>query len=162
MDIDTFTRRLDEMVDEVPPPLLEGLSGGVVVQERARRRRGDPPGVYLLGEYVTDDFLGSFIVIYYGSFRRLFAGEPARVWEEELWETLRHELRHHVESRAGVSDLDREDMRQLQQLWEQWEQSRKRPSGPQRPRPGGPSGPVREGRDPRTGTGSAPGSSGAR
>jgi len=39
---------------------------------------------------------------------------------EELAITLRHELRHHLETRAGLSDLDREDMEELQRLWDEW------------------------------------------
>ena len=120
MDFERFARLADEMMERVPTPLLKGLTGGVVVRREARRRRDDPPGVYLLGEYVNDEFLGAFIVLYYGSFRRLLASEPPEVWERELWETLRHELRHHVEARAGVRDLELEDEAYLEQLWEQW------------------------------------------
>ena len=126
MDLDRFTELADRMMERVPAPLLKGLSGGVVVRRAARRRRGDPPGVYLLGEYVNDEFLGTFIVLYYGSFRRVLADEPPEVWEQELWETLRHELRHHIEARAGVRDLELEDEAFLQQLWAEWE--RRKPS----------------------------------
>lgn len=105
-------------MERVPPALLQGLNGGIVVERNARRRPGDPPGVYLLGEYVEDPLLGCYIVLYYGSFRRVLAGEPPTVWEQELWDTIRHELRHHVEARAGVRDLEREDEALLRQLWE--------------------------------------------
>lgn len=129
MDIDRFTRLADEMMEAIPAPLLEGLTGGVVVRPDACRGPGDPPGVYRMGEYVTDEWLGAFIVLYHGSFRKVLAGQPPEVWEQELWETLRHELRHHIEARAGVSDLDQEDAAYLAQLWQQWAERRRRRRG---------------------------------
>jgi hypothetical protein len=116
VDIGRFTERLEAMMDRVPPALLRDLDGGVSVSEHEQRRRGDPPGVYVLGEYITDPYLGRLIVMYYGSFRRLFAGEAEGVWDKEMWDTLRHEIRHHVEGLAGVSDLDVEDLQQLERM----------------------------------------------
>lgn len=108
MEIERFTELADRLMERVPPPLLEGLNGGVAIRRRAMRRSGDPAGVFILGEYVTD-LLGCYIIIYWGSFAELFSGESDEFWEQELWETIRHELRHHVENRAGVTDLDWED-----------------------------------------------------
>ena len=116
MDIDAFGRLLERMMDRVPDAFLRELNGGVTVSEEARRRPGDPPGVFVLGEYVTDPHLGALVVFYYGSFARLFRGEPAAVWEREMWETLRHELRHHVEGLAGVGYLDVEDAVELERM----------------------------------------------
>ena len=118
MDIDTFVAQLEHMMEAVPEPVLVGLNGGVSVSEEARRNPGDPDGVYILGEYITDPYLGAMIVLYHGSFARLFHGRPTEVWERELWDTLRHELRHHVEGRAGVGDLDIEDALELARLRE--------------------------------------------
>ncbi len=119
MDIDTFVTHLERMMQSVPDPVLAELNGGVSVSEEARRHDGDPDGVYILGEYITDTYLGAMIVLYHGSFARLFHGKSAEVWERELWDTLRHELRHHVEGRAGVWDLDVEDAMELTRLREQ-------------------------------------------
>ena len=55
--------------------------------------------------------LGRHIALYYGSFLQV-AG-PGFDWEGEVWETLLHELRHHLESLAGRDDLVREDLRRL-------------------------------------------------
>lgn len=121
MDIDRFTEVADRLVEELPPKLLEGLTGGIVVAEEAHRREDDPPDVYILGEYVTEDWPGCYIVLYYGSFRELFEGEPDEVWEEELRITIRHEVRHHVEARAGMDDLGVEDKLELERLWAEWE-----------------------------------------
>lgn len=116
MEIDRFTELADEMVGWLPERLLEGLNGGFVIQEEARRRDDDPPGVYILGEYITDEYLGCYVVLYYGSFARLFEHEPESVWQDELWTTIKHEIRHHMERQAGVSDLDIEDLLELERM----------------------------------------------
>ncbi len=120
MDFDTFADLAERIADEVPPALFEGLSGGLLVEKKSCRRSDDPPGVYLLGEYITEEYLGPLIVVYYGSFRRLFEGRADSEWEAELRETILHELRHHLEARAGVRDLEREDVEELQHLWRDW------------------------------------------
>lgn len=114
LTIEEFEELANELYDEIPPQFLEGLSGGIIISEEAEQRDPDLPDVYILGEYVEDHYgLGRYIVLYYGSFAALFADEPFEVWEDELWETMVHEIRHHVESLAGVHDLDIEDAIQL-------------------------------------------------
>ncbi|HWI66480.1 MAG TPA: metallopeptidase family protein [Symbiobacteriaceae bacterium] len=116
MDIEQFTELADRLMERVPEPVLEGLNGGVTIRRNARREKDDPKDVFIMGEYVTDPVMGCYVVLYYGSFQAILNGEPDSVWEEELWETIRHELRHHLEYRAGESDLDREDEEQLFEL----------------------------------------------
>ena len=104
------------MLDEIPAEFLEGLQG-VHVLEHARP---EPQyrGVYRLGEYMDpgpDYFLGGNpgvgrqIALYYGSFAALARANSKFDWEEQLWDTLTHELRHHVESRAGDVSLIEDD-----------------------------------------------------
>ncbi|MFZ5814630.1 MAG: metallopeptidase family protein [Bacillota bacterium] len=119
MDLDAFTAAADQMVERIPPLFLEGLNGGITVRRMARRNPGDPAGVYILGEYITDPVLGCYIALYWGSFVELFGDQPREVWEEELWETIKHELRHHVEARAGEYALDLEDAQELAQMREE-------------------------------------------
>lgn len=112
-----FRKMVAEALDRVPPVLLEGLDAGVLVVEEARRHSDDLPDVYILGEYVDDPHgLGRYIVLYYGSFRAILADADVKTLRREIEETIRHELRHHVESLAGVADLDEEDWRELQAL----------------------------------------------
>ena len=109
-----FRRMANRLVGRIPEVFLKDLNGGIIALEEAEQRDPDLPDVYILGEYVEDPYgLGRQIVLYYGSFRKLFADEPVEVWEKELWETILHEIRHHIESLAGVDDLEIEDMRQL-------------------------------------------------
>jgi hypothetical protein len=69
-------------------------------------------GVYTLGECVPLEWSGngadlhSRILLYYGSFRALARGDRAFDWRREAWDTLRHELRHHLEWRASVAALE--------------------------------------------------------
>lgn len=114
LTLDEFQKLANELYDDIPEVLFDGLTGGIIIQEHAEQRDDDLPDVYVLGEYVQDDFgLGRYIVLYYGSFALLFKGEPAAVWEEELWETMVHEVRHHVEALAGIEDLNVEDAEQM-------------------------------------------------
>lgn len=71
--------------------------------------------VYTLGECVPLSWSGngadlhSKIVLYYGSFNALARQEPGFDWRGEAWETLTHELRHHLEFRAHVAWLEAYD-----------------------------------------------------
>lgn len=102
-------RCLEEMVDQIPPLFLEQLNGGISLLEEVKPDE-QLHDVYILGEYIDQPYgLGSLIVLYYGSFAATLAGEPESVWKRELWETLLHELQHHVEALAGMGDLQVED-----------------------------------------------------
>ena len=50
--------------------------------------------------------LRSRVILYHGSFAALARLEAGYDWREETWETLTHELRHHLEWRARVPDLE--------------------------------------------------------
>lgn len=120
LTIEQFEQLANGLYDRIPEQFLDGLTGGIIISEATEQRDPDLPDVYILGEYVEDHYgLGRYIVLYYGSFAELFAEEPESVWEEELWETMVHEIRHHVESLAGIQDLDLEDERQLAEF-RQW------------------------------------------
>lgn len=112
--LDQFEELANELYERIPEKFFHGLSGGIIINEQAEQRDPDLPDVYVLGEYVEDDYgLGRYIVLYYGSFAALFGDEPTSVWQEELWETMIHEIRHHIESLAGIDDLEKEDELEL-------------------------------------------------
>jgi hypothetical protein len=111
-----FKAMVEAMVEEIPEAFLRGLQG-VHVLEEARLEEGFDD-VWRMGEYLdpgpehflgSDEGLGRHVALYYGSFREIAAGDPDFDWEEEAWETLTHELRHHVESLAGDVSLIEED-----------------------------------------------------
>jgi hypothetical protein len=83
----------------------------------SREVRAHPtlPDVFTMGECLTEDHLSDFsgpdttrstIVLYWGSFAELARRDETFDWGEELWETLTHELRHHLESLARDEALE--------------------------------------------------------
>jgi len=111
-----FRRVIAEMVDELPPEFMRGLQGVHAIEEA--KPEEDFVDVWRMGEYLdpgSDQFLGAgeglgrHVALYYGSFVHVAGDDPEFDWEEEMWETLTHELRHHVESLAGDDSLNIED-----------------------------------------------------
>lgn len=108
-----FEQTAQRIWSEIPHAYLEGIDG-LTIREEARAHP-EQASVYTLGECITESFpsawqgpdtLRSTVVLYYGSFKALADSNPAFDWEEEVWETLTHELRHHLESLAGRDDLE--------------------------------------------------------
>ncbi len=73
------------------------------------------PDIFTLGECQTEDYASDWggpettrsqVVLYWGSFKHLAALDPDFDWQGELWETLTHELRHHLESLARDDALE--------------------------------------------------------
>ena len=108
-DFEAMVRRLST---EVPAHFFEGVAE-VVVSPRVvpHPTRAE---IYTLGECIPlpssggdgADEVQSRIVLYYGSFQALAHLEPGYDWRGEAWETLTHELRHHLEWRARAPDLE--------------------------------------------------------
>lgn len=115
LTIDECWDILDKLALELPDALFEGLNGGVLLLEDTVPDPEAGEDVYIMGEYCWDE-LGQYINLYYGSFAALLYDEPESVWIEELRITLRHELTHHVEGRAGEYSLERRDSEQLAAL----------------------------------------------
>jgi predicted Zn-dependent protease with MMP-like domain len=109
--LDHFEALAARLWRRIPEELKEGVEA-LVIEEK---ELGHPTlgGVYTLGECVTEswpsgygDDMRSELVLYYGSFLSLSFEEDAFEWEEEIWETITHELLHHREAAAGESALD--------------------------------------------------------
>ncbi len=112
MRLDDFRQLVERLLREVPPAYLDG----VVVVEVSPKAVPHPvrADVYTLGECIPLEWSGngadlqSRVVLYHGSFAAL-----ARLgdfdWREEAWETLSHELRHHLEWRANSGALEAYD-----------------------------------------------------
>lgn len=117
LTIDRVNDLLDEMAEEFPEALFDGLNGGVNLLEEDLPDPDFPPGeMYILGEY-CHDLLGCYINLYYGSFAALAEKEDwdEDTWDDELYTTLSHELTHHMEDRGGLHALDDRDAEELQQ-----------------------------------------------
>ena len=117
MSFAAFRAMVAEMVEEIPVAFMRDLQGVHVIEE-AMPEEGYVD-VWRLGEYLDpgpENFLGAgeglgrHVALYYGSFVEVGAGDPDFDWEDEAWETLTHELRHHVESLAGDGRLIEQDL----------------------------------------------------
>lgn len=111
-----FERHSRTAFEEIPSEYRAGIDGLTV--SRDAPEHPDFHGVWTLGECLTEehvsdyasaDTLRSSIVLYWGSFRALASRNSDFDWEGEIWETLTHELRHHLESLAGDDALEEVD-----------------------------------------------------
>jgi len=116
MRFDEFEALAWRYWDEIPEEYKEGVDGLIV--ERSAQPHPTLPDIYTLGECVTEAYPSewggpettrSAVVLYYGSFWRLSRLDPEFDWEEELWETLTHELKHHLEWLADEDALEEVD-----------------------------------------------------
>ena len=111
-DFETMVRRLCQ---EIPADFFEGIAE-VVVSPRALPHP-ERPETFTLGECVPlpvevgsgVEGIQSQVVLYYGSFAALAGLQEGFDWRREAWETLTHELRHHLEWRAHAPDLEEFD-----------------------------------------------------
>jgi hypothetical protein len=112
MRLEDFRSLVDRLARDVPPEYRDG----VVAIEVSPKTVPHPvrADIYTLGECIPLEWSGdgsdlqSRIVLYHGSFQAL-----ARLgdldWRHEAWETLTHELRHHLEWRAREGALEAYD-----------------------------------------------------
>jgi Zincin-like metallopeptidase len=109
-----FRTMVDALARDVPAEFQDGI----VAIEASSKAVPDPvrAGVYTLGECIPLEWSGnganlqSRIVLYHGSFAALARPHAgAAEWRKEAWDTLTHELRHHLEWRADVSALEAYD-----------------------------------------------------
>lgn len=110
-----FRGLVDRLKSEVPPEYLDGVVE-VTVSPKAVPHpvRAE---IYTMGECVPLDWSGSGadlqsrVILYHGSFAALAGLSEAGEfdWRGEAWETLTHELRHHLEWRANTGALEAYD-----------------------------------------------------
>jgi hypothetical protein len=113
MRLSDFESMVRRMADEVPQDFLAGIAE-IAVSPRTVPHP-DREEIFTLGECVplpaAEGGAGvqSRIVLYHGSFQALARLQDGFDWREEAWETLTHELRHHLEWRARAPDLEQFD-----------------------------------------------------
>jgi predicted Zn-dependent protease with MMP-like domain len=116
MTFDEFATFAHRVYDEIPEDFKEGLDG----MEVSRKAVLHPtlPEVYTLGECLSEfypsDYGGagdvlSRVVLYYGSFLELSRSREDWDWEDEVYETVTHEVRHHLEHLASEDALEEMD-----------------------------------------------------
>lgn len=109
-----FRALVDRLARDVPAEFRDGI----VAIEVSPKAVPDPVrgGVYTLGECIPLEWSGnganlqSRIILYHGSFAALAGAHAAETdWRREAWDTLAHEMRHHLEWRADVGALEAYD-----------------------------------------------------
>lgn len=108
-----FRGLVERLKQDIPPE----FQGGIVAVEVSHKTVPHPvrADVYTLGECIPLEWSGSGadlqsrVVLYHGSFQALADLDPAFDWRGEAWETLTHELRHHLEWRANTAALEAYD-----------------------------------------------------
>lgn len=112
--IKEYKKIVSELLDELPEEFFRELSGGVIVSGAAvipdYAREND---LYTLGLYHVFSGVRQ-IILYKGSFDRLYPQANADEARKILRGILRHEFRHHLEFLSGIhgpSSLEAEDER---------------------------------------------------
>lgn len=113
MTLEDFRSLVRRLQHDIP----DQFESGVADVEVSHKTVPDPVhrGVYTLGECIPLTWTGngadlhSRIVLFYGSFAALARQHPGFDWSAEAWDTLTHELRHHLEFRAHVDALEEFD-----------------------------------------------------
>lgn len=108
MRFDHFRSMVERLAAEIPEEYLAGIAA-IDVSPKTIPHPLDAH-VYTLGECIPidtgTDEIQSHVVLYHGSFRELAAEHPGLDWRQETWDTLLHELRHHLEWRARSEELE--------------------------------------------------------
>ena len=115
MDIDRFTTIADEEAQALPEEFYRDLSGGVVIDQKLMVSEGAlADDLFTLGQYRVGP-TGRQVVLFYGTFERMFSHLSDEDYRIEIRKVLRHEFRHHLEFLGGIHNsgsLEAEDARQ--------------------------------------------------
>ena len=117
IDAEEFGTIVSELLDELPEAFFRELNGGVIVSDAVvipDYARG--PDLYTMGHYQIASGIRQ-IVVFKGSFDRVYPHADAAQAKALLRGVLRHEFRHHLESIGHIrnsASLEAEDERQKQ------------------------------------------------
>ena len=118
ISIEEYRSIISELLDELPKEFFRELSGGVVVSEDSAipdyAREND---IYTMGLYKIFSGVRQ-IILYKGSFDRMYPNADAVEAKRLLRGILRHEFRHHLEFLSGIHNdesLEAEDERKKQE-----------------------------------------------
>ena len=121
MTFEEFAKTAEEELALLPDYVHEELNGGVLVDENPYLHPGRvADDLYILGTYSRSRVMGKQIVLYYGSFLATMGHCSDAQWKAQIRETLRHEFRHHLETRAGLfykDTLIEEDARKMMRYY---------------------------------------------
>jgi hypothetical protein len=108
-----FERAANEVFAAIPERFREGVDGLEV--SRSTVPHPTLPDIYTLGECITESYptefggpgeVRSIVALYYGSFLALSRLDDEWDWDEEIYETITHEVQHHLETLADDESLE--------------------------------------------------------
>ena len=114
LSLEEYKRIVSELMDELPEEFYRDLNGGVIVSEAVAipdYARGND--LYAMGQYLIYSGMRQ-IVMFKGSFDRVYPLAGSEEARNLLRGILRHEFRHHLESLGNVHNaesLEAEDKR---------------------------------------------------
>lgn len=112
---------LEEVAQQFPDAFFQELDGGIQLEPEAKPDPNFPEGtMYVVGEY-CHNMLGRYILLYYGSFAALLAGEDEEGWRDAIFATVAHEFTHHMEETAMLHNLDDKDEEFVRQAMERYD-----------------------------------------
>ena len=115
-----YKRIISELLDELPEEFFRDLTGGVIDSEASvipDYAQGND--LYTMGMYKIYSGIRQ-IVMYKGSFDRVYHYADSAQAKDILRGILRHEFRHHMETRAGLfkkGTLVEEDENQMMRYY---------------------------------------------
>ena len=116
MNYKEFQRVATDVFDAIPDEFRAGVEGLEIT--RATVAHPTLPDIYTLGECITETYptefggageVRSVVALYYGSFVALSRLDDEWDWDEEIYETITHEIQHHLESLASDESLEVQD-----------------------------------------------------
>ena len=106
MTTDEYNRIIAELMDELPQDFFRKLNGGVIVSDSVMvPDYAKADDLYAMGQYLVYSGIRQ-IVMYKGSFDRVYPNADSDEARSILRSVLRHEFRHHLESLGGIFNSD--------------------------------------------------------
>lgn len=117
ISFDRAGEMLNEIADDLPEYFYRELNGGIVLlpDVKVHPESKNDDDLYIMGEYHSEPCgLGRYILIFYGSFVKVYSRVRPSRQREELRRILVHEITHHLESLAGERGLEIKDMIEME------------------------------------------------
>ena len=103
MTYDSFCIITEEEVALLPDYVFQELDGGVLTDPSVYPHPGRlADDLFILGTYTFNGIMGRQIILYYGSFVTVLGNASEKAYRMRIRDTVRHEFRHHMETRAGM------------------------------------------------------------
>lgn len=114
LTIDEMQSLLEEIAAKLPDAFFDELNGGILLlEDTVPAPEAIDDDLYIMGEYCEDPLMGSYIVLYYGSFVQICQDMTPDEIRSEIRTTLLHEFTHHLESLSGEYGLEIQDEQDL-------------------------------------------------